>query len=368
MKVFFDGGIFNQQKVGGISRLGFELIKGLEKNKDIERIFYHGFYVDHYLFKKEWFSKYYGFKRPDFLKGRIFNFLDNVGVNYFYNINADKNLIYHSLYYRVPKKPIGPIVVHCYDMIQELFGGNAKTIQFKKKAFDVADLIISISESTKKDLCKLYSIGSERVVVAYPGVSETFFKDRSLMVQGRKRPYMLYVGARNYKYKNFEFLLNTFISKKYFLNFDLVIVGGERELTLEQKSKIKNTTGNGEWLLQEFCDDEKLAELYLSAAVFVYPSLYEGFGIPPLEAMACGCPVVASSASSIPEVVGNGALLFNPNDPNDLAEKIEKVLHDKILVTDLIQKGKIRAGQFTWEAMANTIYKAYVEVLKIKNT
>ncbi len=361
MKIFFDGSIFSRQKIGGISRLGFELIKELSKKKDIEQIFYRGFYVDNYPFKKEWFSKYYGIKRQDFLKGRIFNFLDNVGANYFYNANADKNLIYHSLYYRVPKNSKGPVVVHCYDMIQELFGGNIKTIRFKKKSFDAANLIIAISESTKKDLCRLYPINPKKVIVASPGVSEVFFDSNNFVKITPKRPYMLYVGGRNYEYKNFDILLNTFIDKKYFLQFDLVVFGGEKELTSVQKEIIRKYNG-GTWLRQEFGNDEKLADIYAKATVFIYPSLYEGFGIPPLEAMACNCPVVASNTSSIPEAVGDAGLLFNPKDPNDLAEKIDKILHDKELSKNLIEKGKARAKQFTWSAMAEQIYQAYTKL------
>jgi len=361
MKVFFDGSIFGQQKIGGISRLGFELIKKMGEHKDIKQFFYRGFHIDNYPFKKEWFSKYYGFKRPDFLKSRIFRFLDNVGVNYFYNINAGKDLIYHSLYYRVPPKPKGPVVVHVYDMIQELFskGGNEKTIQFKKKSFDLANLIVSISESTKKDLCGLYSINPDKVIVAYPGVNGLFFQNNSPAPKPQKRPYMLYVGSRSYKYKNFNLLLRTFIDREYFLDFDLVVFGGEKDLSLVERETMKKYNG-GNWLKQESGSDEKLAGIYANASVFIYPSLYEGFGIPPLEAMAAGCPVVASNVSSIPEVIGGAGLLFNPNDSNDLAEKIEKIINDKVLASEIIKKGKIRAKQFTWDNMAQKIYQNYL--------
>ena len=201
MKIFFDGNIFSKQKIGGISRLNFELIKALSDKKDVEQIFYRGLYIDDYTFKKEWFKKYFGIKKPNFLGGKILNLLNNAGLDYFYTANAKKDMIYHSLYYRVPKNPKGPVVVHAYDMVQELFGGSKKTIQYKKNAFDRANLIISISESTKKDICKIYPISPEKIIVAYPGVNEVFFKNR---FSGKKegRPYMLYVGARNYKYKN----------------------------------------------------------------------------------------------------------------------------------------------------------------------
>jgi glycosyltransferase involved in cell wall biosynthesis len=280
-----------------------------------------------------------------------------------YNFNATPKLIYHSSYYRVPRRPKGPVVVHVYDMIQELFGSNLKTISFKKKSFDAANLIISISESTKKDLCELYPIDPQKVIIAYPGVNEVFRKARGSTKRVKERPYMLYIGARSYNYKNFDFLLDTFINRKYFLDFDLILGGGEKDLMPQQKEKIKNTIRGGNWLLQEFCDDEKLADLYSSASVFIYPSLYEGFGIPLIEAMACGCPVVASNASSIPEVVSNAALLFNPKDPNDLTRQIDRIVNDRFVSLDLIKKGKIRAQQFTWKTMADTIYKGYLSLL-----
>ncbi len=364
MKIFFDGKIFSSQKAGGISRLNFELIKNLSQKKEVDAIFYHGLHVDNYPFKKEWFKKEYGFKKQLFAGWRLMNFLDNLWMNAVYQWHATPDMVFHSLYYRIPKNPKGPVVVHAYDMIQELFatqegeprhwrGGNQKTIQFKKRAFDRADVIIAISESTKHDICKLYAINPDKIIIAYPGVSDIFFN--SFANIALKRPYMLYVGARNYQYKNFDIVLNTFIEKKYYADFDLVVFGGEK---LDQKQL---------WLRQESGNDEALATLYAGASLFIYPSLYEGFGIPPLEAMAAGCPVIASNASSVPEVVGDAGLLFDPKNPSDLAQKIEMILRNKDLAASLIQKGKVRARQFTWSAMAEKIYEAYSRLLKSKD-
>jgi glycosyltransferase involved in cell wall biosynthesis len=347
MKIFFDGKIFSSQKVGGISRVNFELIKELSNVKDVEKIFYRGFYIDEYLFEKKWFYKYYGIKIPNFLKSRLVNFLDNFFLNFFYNIFADEKTIYHSSYYRVPKNPKGPVVVHCYDMMHELFNINKKVINFKKSAFNKADLIIAISESTKKDLCKIYpDINPEKVAVVYLGGSDIFFKKHEKLKN--KKPYMLYVGMRNYKYKNFDFLLDVFIKERYYLKYDLVLVGGEKELTFEQTKKIKKT-GNENWIIQNFGTDEELAELYAGAKVFIYPSLYEGFGIPPLEAMASGCPVLASNCSSVPEVVADAGILFNPKDRKDFINKLNEILENKELSIELVEKGKKRAKEFTWE-------------------
>ncbi len=366
MKVFFDGNIFSKQKIGGISRLNFELLKSLSLKKDVDKIFYHGFYIDNYQFKKEWFKKKYGIKKRFFSQYRFVNLLDNLWMNLVYRFCSTPDMIFHALYYRIPKNHQGLVIVHVYDMIQELFGGNKKTIQFKKRAFDNADLIIAISESTKLDLCRLYKIDSQKVVIAYPGVSEIFFEDYSSVQKNISRPYMLYVGARNYEYKNFNLLLDVFINKKYFLKFDLVLFGGEKELNLSHKEVVKKFN-NGDWLKQKFGSDEVLAGLYSSATVFIYPSLYEGFGIPPLEAMAMGCPVIASNTSSVPEAVGDAGLLFDPKDPIDLAEKIDQVITDKNLVAKLEVKGKDRSAKFTWDQMADKIYEAYAGLLKSKN-
>lgn len=340
----------------------FELLNSFSNNNAIESIFYRGLYKDQYLYKKEWFQKYYALPLPNFFDSRLVNFLDDLGSKIVYQYESTNNQIYHSFYHRIPKKKKGPLVVHAYDMIQELFYAMPKAAAFKKKSFEAADLIIAISQSTKNDLCRVYPvINPKKVMVAHLGVDEIFFRQQA---NGKKtgRPYMLYVGGREYAYKNFNLLLDTFISRKYFLDFDLVLVGGEKELKMDQKVKVENTTGKGSWLVQKFGDDQMLADLYAGASVFVYPSLYEGFGIPVLEAMAAGCPVVACNASSIPEVAGDCALLFDPKNPSGLAEHIEKIITDKNLTANLVEKGRSHARQFTWQAMAEKVYQVYVNL------
>jgi glycosyltransferase involved in cell wall biosynthesis len=365
VKVFFDGRIFTLQEQGGISRLSFELMRSFGQTQQVEQILFRGAYIDRYPFRKEWFKRYYGVRRSVVRGLQLLIPLDDIGMELAYSANAASDLIYHSTYYRLPKRVRGPVVVHAYDMIYELYGGNPKIKMLKKKALETADLIISISESTKRDLCELYQIDPQKVVVAYPGVSSMFHKRTALISRAERddeRPYMLYVGNRGW-YKNFDLLLNTFVHQKYFYDFDLVLVGGERKLSVQQQQVVADSVGKRTWLRHEFCSDSGLAELYSNATIFICTSLYEGFGIPLIEAMASGCPVIAPKTSSVPEAVGDAALLFDPKDPEDLGRQMDRVISDESLRAGLIDRGQLRAMRFSWEAMAKAVYEGYLSVI-----
>jgi glycosyltransferase involved in cell wall biosynthesis len=365
VRVFFDGRIFALQQQGGISRLFFELMRSFGQSQQVEQILFRGVYVDHYPFRKEWFKRYYGIRSPVARGIFLVKPLDNMGIELAYGVNAASDLIYHSSYYRLPKHVRGPVVVHTYDMIYELYGGDLSIKMLKKQALETADMIISISESTKKDLCELHDVDPRKVVVAYPGVSSVFHKRAPLIStveSDDERPYMLYVGSRGW-YKNFDLLLDTFVRQKYFCDFDLVLVGGERKLSVQQQQIVGNSVGKRTWLKQKFCSDSELAQLYSNARVFICTSLYEGFGIPLVEAMACGCPVIGPKTSSIPEVVGEAALLFDPKDPEDLAKQIDRIISDESLRASLIEGGQLRAMRFTWEAMAEAVYEGYLRII-----
>lgn len=368
MKVFFDGKIFSLQSYGGVSRIFFELMRSFALTHRVEQSCYRGIYIDRYPINKTWFERYYGLKRHI---GRGYRFIkpfDDRCLELLYNLNANSSLIYHSSYYRVPKYPKGPIVIHAFDMIHEQFNGYLKTKLLKKNAFNTADLIISISGSTKKDLCEFYQIDQKKVIIAYPGVSN-IFHERNLdinpcesAIKIYKKPYMLYVGGRDW-YKNFDLLLNAFISKKYFYDFDLVLVGGGKHLSPQQQEAVSKCHRKETWIKQKFCNDFELAGLYSNAAAFICTSLYEGFGITLVEAMACGCPVIASNVSSIPEVLGNAGLLFNPKDSKDLGRKIDEIINNPSLSANLVRKGRLRAQKFTWTAMADAVYRGYSSLL-----
>jgi glycosyltransferase involved in cell wall biosynthesis len=172
------------------------------------------------------------------------------------------------------------------------------------------------------------------------------------------RPYILYVGNRD-GYKNFALLLDVFNSD-FRNDYDLICFGGKKFSTKEEsmikelgiQKEVKYVTG----------DDNLLYTLYKNAFCFVYPSLYEGFGIPPLEAMAAGCPVIASNSSSIPEVVGEAGLLFDPKSKESLTSSIYRLIHDENERSRLIQKGLLRTSKFSWDNTAKQTYDIYIEL------
>jgi len=179
------------------------------------------------------------------------------------------------------------------------------------------------------------------------------------------KPYLLYVGNA-YPHKNLEKLILAFdkITGKH-SDLKLVMVG---ELDYFYK-KIKNYVSSFRFqvsrniVFANFVSDEELAELYKNACLYVFPSLYEGFGLPPLEAMACSLPVVSSNASCLPEILGNAALYFNPKDIDDIVDKIEKVLYYQDIRTRLISVGYQRIKKYNWQNTTKETLRVYKNVL-----
>ncbi len=217
-----------------------------------------------------------------------------------------------------------------------------------------ADLIIADSYSTKEDLIKIIGIPKKKIKVIYLGVEENKAEGESL-VEG---DYILTVGTREPR-KNLKRLINAFrVVIKKNKNVKLVIAGkygwGNKQLNF--KNEQINILG--------FVPEETLKLLYKHAKVFVYPSLYEGFGLPILEAMAASCPVITSNLSSLPELAGKAAILIDPLSTNSITRAIEKVLEKKDLRTKLIKEGKTQVKKFTWRQTAENTLKAYMEAIR----
>lgn len=366
MKILYDYQIFTEQKYGGVSRYHFELAKNInliEAKKDTVKII-SPLYRNHYLNEKNINFSFKGHKFPDFSKfvklSSIINSFFFPILSWYFNPNIIHQTYYNTSKY-LPSRAKKIITIH--DMVHELFPNqflkNDKTTKLKKKALEEADHIICVSKNTQDDLINLFNINAEKTTVIYHGLS--LGQQVIRYPKKAKKPYLLYVGKRE-GYKNFKRFIEAYSSNKIKNFYDIVIFGGGKmskdEIEMFNKLEIPKTS-----FKQIDGNDSLLAGYYKNASLFVYPSLYEGFGIPPLEAMSFGCPVVCSNTSSIPEVVGDAALLFNPYSVESIRENIICALYNEKIKLSLIAKGQKRVKKFTWKKCAEQTYKVYEKVL-----
>lgn len=362
MKVAFDHQIFTIQTYGGISRYYTILAEGLFRQQQDVRIF-AGFHRNHYLseqtvnlVKGRRINKY----APK--SGRIFQWLNHAISQPLLKL-WQPDIIHETYYSTLPTLRTNAIrVTTVYDMIHELFAEqfskSDNTTQWKKAAFERVDHIISISHSTKRDLVQLFGIDEQKITVVHLGVDLTAFKENRSVLSRFDRPFVLYVGGRG-GYKNFVGFLNAFAGSAGLMSeLDVIAFGGGRfnvvELQLIKKLGFKENQ-----VRQVGGSDDVLSALYRQAIAFVYPSLYEGFGLPPLEAMASGCPVVSSNTSSIPEVVRESGVYFDPRNIAEMQSAIEKVVFSDDLKKDLVFSGYKNIEQFSWQKCTSETLSVY---------
>ncbi|MBU1626158.1 glycosyltransferase, partial [bacterium] len=237
-----------------------------------------------------------------------------------------------------------------------------------------SDAIITVSYNTKKDLIKYYNIPEEKIKVIYLGVDEIFRpleNKEQLIIQLKNKfnissPYLLYVGMIEPR-KNLIRLIHAYeILRKEGYPHSLVIVGAIGWKYKEIFQLVDSLDLHQHIIFTGFVELEDLVNIYNCAEIFVYPSLYEGFGLPPLEAMSCGTPVVTSKTSSIPEVVGDSALLIDPYSIESIARGVAKVLCDSKLREKLSRMGITRAKEFNWQKTAEITSKTYTDLNGIK--
>jgi glycosyltransferase involved in cell wall biosynthesis len=262
-----------------------------------------------------------------------------------------------------------PRVVTVFDMIAELDAQqqSKQSIGFKSsdkyQAVQRADHVICISEHTRQDLVRLFDVSAHKLSVIHLGCDQPFPEQYAAEIQRKiPRPFLLYVGLRE-GYKNFERMVNAIAASSILMkDFDIIAFGGG-EFTLSERQFIASLGFDLQQVRQLGGTDQDLNLLYRQAAAFIYPSTYEGFGLPPLEAMARQCPVVSSYTSSMPEVIGDAAEFFNPNETDSIKFAIEQVVFSEERKQDLIQKGNQRVAQFRWSTCAEKTLGVYQAVV-----
>jgi mannosyltransferase len=264
--------------------------------------------------------------------------------------------VFHSSYYRLPSTRGPAVVTSVYDFVYERYVGGIRTSVHswqKRRAIAHADRVICISESTREDLERFVGARhAARAVVVPCGVGEAFRRVPGIVPVAQ----VLFVGQRG-RYKNFTAVVQ---AMQAFPELELLCVGGG-PFTADESAVIgRNAPARVRWA--GFLDDEALNLEYNRSLAFAYPSLYEGFGIPVLEAMRAGCPVIAVRTSSIPEVAGDAAWLMERGDPDELRAAI-RALHDPLRRDDLTIRGHARASLFGWQATFRRTLAVYEELL-----
>ena len=262
-----------------------------------------------------------------------------------------------------------PFLVTVHDLARCCFQFDKETIRERIllkldiRGIKRASHIIAISQNTKSDLIKYLNIPRERITVIYVGVDHSIFKP--VKAKLFHEAYILYVGSERAR-KNLNRLLQAFSRLKgEFKGLKLVKVGSPGRSDEFRKRTIKQIESLGldeDVIFMDWVAENDLPHFYSAASLLAYPSLYEGFGLPVLEAMACGCPVITSNTSSLPEVVGDAAIMVDPYDVDALARAMRKVLTNEGLRKAMIEKGLAQAKKFSWEKTAKETLEVYKKV------
>ena len=354
--LIYDFQIFLKQKFGGPSRYFVELNKHINKNKFYNSIiapFHINRHLNHSEFKKNnfFFYKKFFFNKP-LIKLNQLIFLNK--------ISKISNPIIHSTYYDLNylKNIKCKKIVTIHDLIHEKYYPEKKLDNEEKKinCINQADFFICVSKNTQKDLIEHYKVDEKKTKVIYhscdlPNIDFKFKKEKD---------YFLFVGKRG-GYKNSHFILSALSKyKKFKENFDLYFFGGPKF----SRSEIKNFKDLGILKNIKYMgnDDRKLNTLYKNALCLIYPSLYEGFGIPLLEAMQNNCPVLCCDTPALKEIGENAVEYFEKNNEEAFIYSLDKMIHSTELSNQLKQLGKHRRNFFSWQKCAKETEEIYLSL------
>jgi glycosyltransferase involved in cell wall biosynthesis len=281
----------------------------------------------------------------------------------------DHGSLWHSTYYTMRPRWTGPKVVTVVDMIHERFShlfstpADERFRQRKRRCILGADKVICISHTTEQEVQEFLGIPSDRTEVVALACSNNFGileSDAESSVIPTEDPYLLYVGTRSY-HKNFSLVLEAYSGWNRRNEFSLITVGVP--WSNEETQCLHDLGLSGRVYLLSDTDDDQLCQLYNRASAFIYPSLFEGFGIPLLEAMACGCPIVASRIPSTLEVAKECPIYFEPTEPDDLVRAFD------LAISEGRDSERVRAGlqavrRYSWDETARQTLEVYRAVSK----
>jgi len=363
MRVLYDHQVFSLQDSGGISRYYFELARNLAQLEDCEPHFFLG--IEQNVFGPP--------DVPGIQTSRLnlpwpwpaskSRYLANELISEFAFAFQGAFDVYHPTLYRevLTARCAKMVVTHhdcAYERYPNLFKNVERIKALRRRQFEKADVIICPSESTRRDLHEFYRVSEAKTQVVYHGVSRPngLAASNKLLI---KKPFLLYVGSRA-SYKNFPAFLRAFAMSSVDKDFDLLVCGGQpptvtelgilRELSLTEKVHFFGQV-----------TESQLGEAYEKAHLLVYPSLYEGFGFPPLEAMLAGCPVLVARSSCLPEICHDAAMYFDPEQQESFVQSLIASCWDESERETRIKRGRSLASTYSWQNCAQqtlTIYRS----------
>lgn len=367
IKILYDSQVLCFQRYGGISRYFYELYVFFRENNqkhtyaNLPVKYSYNYYFASYVKPVETYVRH---------RRLLINRLEMIADIYINFLKGEPYDIIHPTYYfpdylkYIPKfiRKRTKLIITVHDLICEMFYPESENLQKRAEIIRRANGIITVSEKTKEDLLRIYpSISEEKVRVIYHG--NLMIKPTSINNKNFPLKYILMVGNRD-RYKNGNVVLRALKKvKEVIRDLQLVCVGGGAFTDME--IDLMEDLGVRESVMQMSLTDDELYYAYRYAQCFIFPSLYEGFGIPILEAFYCRCPMILSNASCFPEIAQDSALYFEPYDEKELAEKICLLLQTPSLAGELVEKGNERLKMFSWENTVAETYKFYKDIAEI---
>lgn len=357
MAIVFDNIVFNLQHAGGVSRFWSKVIQPYGGSEGVTFIEHSGG-VENIYRKSMSITPVVPDHRLPIQMARYVNFSRNFFRDEF---------VFHSSYYRINSSPGSLNVTTVHDLIYEKFGKGIGTVLHlyqKAAALRKSVCIVCVSDNTRKDLLKYYPFCSDKQVVVIPNGVDGFSRSALNSEFGQADVgidfplFFLYVGHRGVL-KGFNLVHD--VIDMLDEEFQCVVVGDP--FSKSEVAEIRERGHEKRIINVGKVSDIKLNHLYSRSSFFFFPSLYEGFGIPPLEAMSAGCPVLASNRSSVPEVVGDAGILFDPSDSSTLRSGLSRILQSEVRAR-LVTLGMKRASSFSWKSVVDRYAVLYSDLLR----
>ena len=364
MRILYDHQVFSLQNAGGASRYHYEILRYLSTCPEVEAELFLGLNQTIYPFRDLRSSriKVQGVRSP--LEKGMLRYVLNETLEAGISPFRGKFDVYHPTYFR-PTSMIRSrriVVTHhdsTYEQFPHLFRDSALVFRSRRAMYRKVDKVICISEADRQGFLQFYPLRPDQTCVIHHGLNVLPRSQKAVeQLRSRtRRAFVLYVGARN-AHKNFAALLQAFHESRLYEDYDLLALGGG-PLTGSENTTIDSLGLSSSVVCIPSVEDDFLAEAYASAILFVYPSLSEGFGMPPLEAMDAGCPVATSKVTAMPEVCQDAPFYFDPYDIGTISRALLQGVTDHDARMSAIAKGKRVAAEYNWDRCGAKTLAAY---------